>query len=319
MPSRRLYALGFSAFTVPAVLLLPRIGWFWATAASLGCALLLALLIALRRTGNCCHGIAEVAARSVFGRGALLLALFWQLLLLGASARQLCAAFPTGEAFPLIGLLLLLLAVYAAQQGEEVILRVGAIVFFSLLIFFALILGFSLPTLHRKWLEPVMTVDWRELPAVLCPTVALYLGGGEEKSRSAPWLLWGVIFAGLCALVTAGSLSPRVAVAEPFPFYTATKTVSILGAMERLEPLVSAAVTAGGFCLLGMICAANGRIVAAFLPCAAKFTALLNFFIGGAAMWIAKLLPTAVLAAGTAIFWGVFPLLTLSLGVRKKV
>ena len=314
--ARRLYALGFCAFLVPAVLHLPSAGWLWTAAASILCALLLAVLIALRR--KCCHTLSEIAARALIGRCALVLVLLWNLLLLGSTAGELCAAYPKGDTFPLIGLLLLLLAAYAAERGEAVVLRVGAIVFFALLIFFALILGFALPKVHFAWLAPQTSVDWKRLTAALCPTVVLYLGGSEEKSKCTPWLLLGVVFATLCSAVTAGSLSPAVASEEAFPFYTAAKSVSVLGAMERLEPLVSAALTAGGFCLLALVCAANGRIVAVFLPRAEKFTAILNFALGGAAMWLSKLLPSAVFAVGTAIFWGILPLVTLSLGIRKK-
>ena len=315
--ARRLYALGFCAFLVPAVLHLPSVGWLWAAAASVVCALLLAVLIALRR--KCCHTPAEIAGRSLPGRCALLLVLLWNLLLLGSAAGELCAAYPKGDSFPLIGLLLLLLAAYAAERGEQVVLRVGAIVFFALLIFFAFILGFALPKVQSAWLTPQTAVDWRRLSAVLCPTVVLYLGGREDKGKSTLWLLLGIAFAVLCAVVTAGSLSPAVSSGEAFPFYTAAKSVSVLGAMERLEPLVSAALTAGGFSLLALICAANGRIIGEFLPKAEKFTALLNFALGGSAMWLSKLLPAALIAVGTTIFWGIFPIITLSLGSRKKV
>lgn len=315
--ARRLYALGFCAFLVPAVLHLPSTGWLWTAAASMLCALLLALLIVLRR--KCCHGPAEIAERSFLGRSALLLVLVWNLLMLGSTAGEICAAFPQGESFPLVGLLLLLLAAYAAERGEQVVLRVGAIVFFALVLFFALILGFALPKVHFAWLTPQISVDWKRLTAVLCPTLVLYLGGSEERGKCTPWLLLGVAFAVLCAAVTAGSLSPAVVSKETFPFYTAAKSVSVLGAMERLEPLVSAALTVGGFCLLALLCAVNGRILGAFLPKAEKFTALLNFALGGSAMWLSKLLPTTVIAVGTTIFWGLFPIITLSLGVRKKV
>lgn len=315
--ARRLYALGFCAFTVPAVLLLPRAGWLWAGAASAMCALFLGALIVLRR--QCGHGVADVAGRTVFGRVCLLPALLWNLLALGATARQLCAAYPTGTPFPLVGVLLLVLAAYAAQRGEGVVLRTAAVVFFALVVFYALILGFSVPKLHFAWLAPQRNTDWRLLPSVLSPAVVLYLGGAEVKGKPLPWLALSAAFATLCAAVAAGSLSPAVAAGEPFPFYTAAKSVSVLGAMERLEPLVSAALTAGGFCLLALLCAANGRIVAAFLPRAEKFTALLNLALGGGAVWLSGMVPPGITAAGTAIFWGLFPFFTLFLGSRKKL
>lgn len=313
--SRQLCALGFCAFTVPAVLILPRVGWFWATAVSAACALLLALLAALRQKGA---DPAETAAGSSVGKGLLLLALGWNLLLLGASATQLCAIYPTGRTFPLIGLLLLVLAVYASQKGISAVLRVGAIVFFFLLPIYALILGFSLPKLHGEWLNPVFSARWTYFPAVLVPVTAVYLRGDWESGRVWPWLLGGVVFAGLCALSTAGSLSPAVAAGETFPFYSAAKSVSVLGAMERLEPLVSAAMTAGGFCLLALLCAANRQMLEKLFPSAGGLAAALNLLLGGAAMWLSKLIPGVVLAVGTTIFWGLFPLCILLLGARKN-
>ena len=83
--------------------------------------------------------------------------------------------------------------------------------------------------------------------------------------------------------------------------------------------LVSAALTASGFCLLALLCAANGRIVAAFLPRAEKFTAILNLALGGGAVWLSGMVPPGITAAGTAIFWGLFPFFTLFLGSRKKL
>ena len=306
--ARQLCALGFCAFTVPAVLTLPQLGWFWAITASAAGALFLLLLVFQRRRNP--QAIAEQ------GKYVLLPVLFWNLLMLGVSAARLCDVYPTGNTFPLVGLLLLLLAVYAAQKGA--VLRVGAIVFFFLVLFFALILGFSLPNLHMEWLKPAFAVDWTCLPIVLVPTVALYLYEGKDSGRLSLWLLGGVGFAGLCALVTVGSLSNAVAASENFAFYSAAKSVSVLGAMERLEPLVSAAMTAAGFCLLALLCAVNGRILERIFPKGKHAAACLNFFVGGGAMWLSGLLPGVVFAIGTTIFWGIFPLVTLLLGARKK-
>ena len=58
--ARQLYALGFAAFTVPAILLLPRTGWLWTLIAAISGAAVLAVLICLRR--RCTKGIAQLAA-----------------------------------------------------------------------------------------------------------------------------------------------------------------------------------------------------------------------------------------------------------------
>ena len=316
--ARPLYALGFAAFTVPAILLLPRTGWLWATISAAAGAAVLGILIFLRR--RCGKSLVRIAAATTAGKIALFAALLWNLFALGRIAAYLCRAYPSGDAFPLVGLLLLLLAVWAAQKGGGAVIRTGAIVFFFLIGFYLLILGFSLPDLRIAWLKPDLRPDWIALPAALTPATVLYLweGGGTER-RPALWLLGGVLLALLAALVTAGALSPPVARREAFPFYTAAKSVKLFGAMERLEPLVSAALTAGGFCLLGTLCAANEKTLSIFFPQPNKFTALANALIGGACVWGADVVSEGFFALGMGIFWGIFPLLTLFLGSRKKI
>lgn len=316
--ARQLYALGFAAFTVPAILLLPRTGWLWAAIfAAAGAAALGGLIFLHRRRGA--KGLVRLAAGSAAGKAALLAALLWNEFMLGRIAAYLCKAYPSGSAFPLVGLLLLLLAVYAAQKGGGVVLRTGAIVFFFLIGFYLLIMGFSLPDLRLSWLKPELRPVWTAFPAVLAPVGVLYLSDGVQgKERPALWLLGGVLLALLAALVTAGSVSPPVAREETFPFYTAAKSVKLFGAMERLEPFVSAALTAGGFCLLGTLCAANEKILSVFLPKPKEFAALTNFLVGGGCLWLSGVASEGIFALGMTIFWGVFPFLTLLLGDRKK-
>ena len=53
--ARQLYALGFCVFTVPAILLLPRVGWLWAAAAASVTALLCAAVILLFAMATVCY------------------------------------------------------------------------------------------------------------------------------------------------------------------------------------------------------------------------------------------------------------------------
>lgn len=316
--ARQDYALGFAAFTVPAILLLPRTGWLWATVFSAAGAAFLAALLCLRRRRK--QSLARLVAASKAGKAALVAVLLWNTLMLGRIAAYLCRAYPSGSAFPLVGLLLLLLAVYAAARGGDAVLRTGAIVFFFLIGFYLLILGFALSDLRPAWLTPERRPVWSVFPAVLAPVSVLYLSdGGSGGGKPALWLTGGVLLSFLAALVTAGTVSPPVAAQEAFPFYTAAKSVKLFGAMERLEPFVSAALTAGGFCLLGMLCAANGKILSIFFPQPNKAAALTNFLAGGACLWLSAVISEGIYAAGMTIFWGAFPFLTLLLGGRKKL
>ncbi len=311
--ARQLCALSFCAFTLPAVVLLPRAGWLWATLAAIAVALLLYILLRLRR--RCCADMATLAAQTAPGKAALILTLLWNYAALGLGARLICSLYPQGS--EVLGLLLLLLAAYAAGCGSAVPLRVGAVCFFFVLGFFAILLGFSLPQMQVRNLAPQTRAPWLLLPVILLPTCALY--GETGAGKVGGWLVCGVVLASLVALVTAGTLSPQVAGREFFPFYTASKSVSILGAMERLEPMVSAVLTLGGFCMLALLCRTNHRIASALLPARTDAVAGLNFVLGGTMLWLSGALSSAFFAVGNTIFWGIIPMWILVVGARKKV
>lgn len=311
MRSRQLCATAFCAFAVPAVVLLPRAGWLWTVVTCVVVGALVFALRALRGEGS----LAEAAAATPGGKAALWALWAWNLLLLGAAARLLCGLYPGGGA--IIGLLLLLLAAYAAGKGVETVFRVSAVSFFFLVGLFALLDAFALPQLRAEWLEPVTRADGTLLPWALVPLAGVWLV--RERTKPLGWCLGGGVFAVLAALITAGSLSPRVAAGLDFPFYDAAKSVSVLGAMERLEPLVSAALTAGGFSLLGLLCAVNLELWRVLVPGERRWGTPLNFLAGGTSLWCSALVPAAVFAAGNTIFWGLLPIFLLLIENQKNL
>ena len=311
MRSRQLCATALCAFSVPAIVLLPRVGWLWTGAACLVVAALVFVLRGLRSEAN----PAESAAKTLGGRVALWALWAWNLLLLGAGARLLCGIYPGGGA--IIGLLLLLLAAYAAGKGVSIVLRVSAVSFFFLTALFAVLYAFALPQLRTDWLAPVTRIDWTLLPWALVPLTAVWLAQGRTKPLG--WCIGGAIFAVLAALITAGSLSPKLAGAIDFPFYDAAKSVSVLGAMERFEPLVSAALTAGGFSLLGLLCAVNRELWRVLAPNALRWSAPLNIVGGGSCLWLSAALPAAFIATGSTIFWAVLPICLLWVENQKNL
>ena len=172
MRNRQLCAVTLAAASVPALLYLPRLGWVWATAAAAISALLLGLC------GRRCApgGLTEVipAAFGRAGRAVLALVLLGGSLLLGGAARALCAIYPESRGGPLTGLLLLLAAAYAAERGEETVLRSGAILFFFLTAVEAVILGFSAVQVRAVWLAPQKgRVPFAAMTAALSPMAVL--------------------------------------------------------------------------------------------------------------------------------------------------
>lgn len=281
---KQLLALTFCASTVASTWVLPSVGWIWAGLASLvGVDLAIA---ALRRP-------------ILTAKWVLMPLLAWNFMMLGAATRLLSTAFPDGN--EVIGLILLLLASYAAGRGEQTVLRVGATAVFVLTIIYSILVGFSLPSADFSP-EVATPQTWPIFAAALSPMLLVFLRTGDTKAGA--WVLGIPILAALCALATGGSGD----------FYTAMKSVSIFGVIERLEPLASVAVCIGGFCLLAEICAVNEKILrgkSAATP--------MNFFLGGACYWVSRLVPDPALAIGTAIFWGLVPFCTQGIENLKKL
>lgn len=308
-------AWALCAFTVPGVLFLPSCGWVGAVGAASFTALLWCLLCRLRRNRGWETGLPAMEKKG--GRLLCLMLLLWNLLALSAAAGSLCAAFPTAKDSPLTGFILLLLAAYAAQK--QVLPRVGALCLFFLLGLYGLLFGFALPNLQKEYLLPEVPKNPLLLSTALAPLGLHYLCPTPEKGKAPHLLLPGIVaFSLLPALITVGSLSPAGAETLPFPFYEAAKSVNILNAIQRLEPLVSCGLCVGGLCLLGLYCSVNRRLLQTLSSKAAAFSLPVNFL--GACLFF-PLLPlcgSRFLAVGTTIFWGVFPFLLLVLVPRKK-
>ena len=246
----------------------------------------------------------------------LALVLLGGALLLGGAARALCAIYPESRGGPLTGLLLLLAAAYAAERGEETVLRSGAILFFFLTAVEAVILGFSAVQVRAAWLAPQTgRVPFAAMTAALSPMAVLYVRGGAR--RTGGWLAAGIGLCAAAALCAAGTLSPRVAGEEGFAVYTMAKSVSVFGVMERLEPVVSAALTAGGFCLLSVLCLANVKTARALGW--KKRTGIGNFLLGCTGYLAGTVLPEGVQALAAAICWGIVPLVTLWVASVKNL
>ena len=179
MQDRQLCAVTLAAASRPGASYLPRLGWVWATAAAAISALLLGLC------GRRCApgGLTEVIP-AAFGRAGR------AVLASSSSAARCCWEVQRGRCAPSIrraaagrlGLLLLLAAAYAAERGEETVLRSRAILFFFLTAVEAVILGFSAVQVRAAWLAPQTgRVPFAAMTVALSPMAVLYVRGRAQK------------------------------------------------------------------------------------------------------------------------------------------
>ena len=154
--------------------------------------------------------------------------------------------WPTARQGWAIPVVLLVLSACAAERGCRTGARCGAVVFWCLVLLFAVLVAFAVPEVEWQNLRPENrgTV---EPPRRLC-SCRLRRHCFRRKGRS-PWL-WGlglaVAGAGV-SLLTAGVLSQAVAVHTQGAFFEMIRGISILGVAERFEAVVAAAMTLGWF------------------------------------------------------------------------
>ena len=239
----------------------------------------------------------------------------WLVLTMAWSANLADSAFPMVNGFPILGWTMLTLAAWGSWKGPAVCARCAGVLCLFLLILYSMVTVFALPDVELPYLVPYGT--WKSgLWAVglwLLPAAVWYL---PCKGKQGPWRFPAVLIVGTTALaaVTAGVLSPLLAASLSSPLYTLAQSVSLFGVVERIEPMLSATMTMGVFCLLSAMACAVARLTEQKWggPIACGVAAVLMGAVGK--------LPLGVISAGCIVVFGAVPgaLIWLRKKDRKK-
>ena len=288
---KQIGALGLCAFSVPAILFLPQTGWEPVLLVTVGSMLVVTFGKAVK--GNECKLLSVPL-------------MLWNILIMGKLAWEISVLYGTEN--PLPGLLLLLLGAYSVKKKASPV--VGAVLSFFLIAIYSILYVFAVPNIEWSHLMPerersILGVSYGFLPLLL-----LYMYRGVGKKQRFLWTAIGSLLALGAAVVTEGVGAPD--------FYTAAKSVNLFGTMERLEPFVAAAVTAGGFCILSMLMNVNEILWKGV--CGEKKNYPIEKIIlpSMALCIIASRIPDEVWALGTTLCWGLIPILTQPIVCKKK-
>lgn len=288
------------------------LGWQWVLLGGLAASL---YYFYLDRSLRPC-GLAAVMCRSFGGLGRVLafLTLLWTILALAWTANLADAAFPMVDGFPVLGWSLLALAAWGSWRGPAACGRCAGVLFLFLAALYGLLAAFALPDVRLSNLRPTGT--WEQslwaLGLFLLPAGMWY--GPCRRSKAPSWILFLLLplLAALLAAVTAGVLSPELAGILDAPLYTVAQSVSLFGVMERTEPLLSAALTMGVFCLLSsMACACRALANRKWAGPAACLLAAL-------ALGPARAIPIKLLTLGAILFWLLIPLIAVLISTRPR-
>lgn len=242
---------GWSAVTACC---LCGMNWLWVTAGAFAAA---GIAWIWDRHGTEDGWAVEISVQ--MGQGKILLhslLLAWAVIALAWTGTLADLAFPTVDGFPELGWVLLAMTAWGVVRGPKVCARCGGVLCLFLLVLYGAVGVFAAPDLRWSYLHP--TGSWQQgiwtLGLCLLPVAVFYLPGRRKDSRPLGWLGWiPPLMSGILALVTAGVLSPQLAEEELVPLYSLAQSVSLFGVMERMEPLLSAAMTMGVFSLLTIL------------------------------------------------------------------
>ena len=207
----------------------------------------------------------------------------------------------------------MLLGTLAGEKGAKQAAKVCGVLFLVLAGLYTIIILAAAKNVQLRWMEPWggarQTLE--VVPPLLVLTCLRFLPGRKAAVKSG-WLGLLAVCPAAFAALTAGCLSPRLTQQLTFPFYTVSQSLSVLGVMERLEPIVSAALFMGFFALESLLLEAGREQIERAAPIIAGkrwARAALGIAVFGLS-FLTDGIPAEVWALGAAVCWGIVPLLT---------
>lgn len=241
----------------------------------------------------------------------------WFAVLAGSCAPIGASCWPDGDTFPVVPLVLLVLAAFAAKSGGENLARCAAVLLWVVLAAVGVLLGIG----AREWKWDLLTTDL-VLPdaylavAVLLPCVSLFLSPGVSVGKGLPLLVFGIAVAIVLGLT--GVLSVEGMRQAANPFYTYAQCVRMGGASWRMEPLASCVMTMGWFLFLAILLTCAGNCAARIQKDFGSVGVICGVAV--AAVWtLCKVnISPWWIVLGCTIFWVVVPLLAQIVPRAKK-
>lgn len=330
---RQTVAWCFCASTVPAVMTCAGLPWQWVLAGCAASAAFLWLVCAAMRQAaneNGLCGVVQTAFGKYGGKIVLVMSAIWTLFAASDTAAACARAFSDDMPSQLAPPVLLLLAAWSGAKGKECAGRCAAVLAPLLAGLYALIALCAVKDVNPIWCRP--WGNWRASAQAAGPMLlsvaGLYLynnSSGEGKDERGGRLRTAALIAlavapAMLAAVTAGTLSPQLTREETFAFYTLTKNMRFLSVMERFEPILSASLVAGYFCILTLLVqSAAAQLAAAEKKVSEKRAAPLLCAAAYTGTFAVEYAPEPIRQIGAAVFWGILPSLALLIVAIKKV
>lgn len=258
-------------------------------------------------------GLAEKLTSGFGFAGKVLAALtvFWIILVMGRCACLVDTAFPMVDGFPTLGWVLLALAAWGSRKGAKACAGCSGILSLFLIALYGVVTVFSVPDVQLPYLVPQSSWEdgVRTVGFFLLPAAVWYVPVTRRKGKKQAMILLVPIAAAALSAVTAGVLSPELARQTEVPVYELSRSVSVLGVVERIEPLLSAAMTMGLFSLLSAMACACQMLADEIVP--TPWSGSLCCVAAAGTMYVVKAWPEAFLLMGNGLFFLLLPVVTI--------
>lgn len=247
------------------------------------------------------------------------LTILWTVAAMAWSANLADSAFPMVDGFPFLGWTILALAAWGSWKGPAACARCAGVLCLFLFVLYGVVGAFAIPDAQADYLKPAgrWTDSLWTAGLFLLPAGVWYLPCGKNRKKPA-WavgLLLPLATAALAA-VTAGVLSPLLAGSLTSPLYTLAQSVSLFGVVERIEPLLSAAMTMGVFCLLSVMACACRALADRLFPW--KWSGAAACAVAATAMGAAGKLPLEAVTVGSLIVWVLLPVIFCRKNLKNR-
>ena len=299
----QLSAWVFTAITPPLIQLAGGSSWAWLLGLGAVC-----FLVNWLRGRWGCEELPKVLCLPV---------LVLTVILLGELASYSAESWPTRDSFPAVPLILLALAAWSAGKGPQAAARVGAVLFWFVVIMYMVVFAAGIKQVRWQWIS-LSGIMPQALCSVLLlvPSAALLLPVDRKCAMGKTLLGLGIAVAAI--LLTQGILSPGVAAEAKQPFHEMSRSLELLGIAQRFEAFLCAASTAGWFALLNLFLSIGGevchRLAAGWKKPGIWFAAILAAFWLLCGLHISGL----IMAFACAVFWVIIPVLVQGIGKIKK-
>ena len=225
--------------------------------------------------------------------------------------------WPTGQGYPVVPLTLLGLSIASAWFGANRASKGIGVLFWMIAILYSILLTFGMRNVKLGYLMPQFEtpepVIWF---LFLLPLVAQFQPREKDK-RISGYMVVLVGLALLFALWTEGNLSLDAAKQVSWPFYEAGESVHLFGIANRLESLISVAVTIGFYGLYSLLLSGAFHLAEELRPGRGKYGVLIAGVLSGAGVLWKVTIPGFVLVVGAFVLWIALPIFG-SLFSKKK-